>query len=62
MLVFALLGYFARGMFAVGWAFGGMILVLFGSQALAAGTLSVLMKRMERRLTEGMSRAPASSS
>ena len=57
MLLFALWEYLSKGMFSIGWALGGMILVLFGSQALAAGTISVLMKRMERRLSEGISRS-----
>jgi hypothetical protein len=36
-------------------AFGGMIFVLFRSQALAEGTVSVLMKRMELRLSRSIS-------
>lgn len=52
MLFFALSQYLTAGVISIGWTLAGMILVLFGSQALAAGTISLLMKRMEHRLTK----------
>lgn len=54
MLLWVLWEYISKGVFSTGWAFAGMILVLFGSQALAAGTISLIMKRMERRLARSI--------
>lgn len=50
ILVGMLIEYLMKGHVDIGLSLGGTALVLFGSQALAAGTISVLMKRMERRI------------
>ena len=54
MLLFAFLESISGTEVGFGWTLGGTILVLFGSQALAAGTLSVLLKRMERRIVRNI--------
>jgi glycosyltransferase involved in cell wall biosynthesis len=41
----------------VGLTFLGVLLVLFGSQALAAGTVAILMKRMEARISRQIRKA-----
>jgi dolichol-phosphate hexosyltransferase len=54
MLGYSLVEYLTRGSVLFGWTLGGTLLLLFGSQALAAGTISVLMKRSEHRVLNAL--------
>jgi len=38
------------GVMHIGWAIAGAVLLLFSAVAISAGTISLLMKRMESRL------------
>jgi glycosyltransferase involved in cell wall biosynthesis len=58
MLGYSLYEYIDFGVVKFGWAVGGMVLVLFGSQALMAGTISVLMKRSEHRMMIALTHIP----
>jgi len=39
------------GVMHIGWAIAGAVLLLFSAVAISAGTISLLMKRMETRLS-----------
>jgi glycosyltransferase involved in cell wall biosynthesis len=54
LLLYELYQQLATGLFSVGLTFAGVVLVLFGSQALAASTISLLLKRTEARLARQM--------
>ena len=40
------------GIMHIGWAIAGAVLLLFSAIAVSAGTLSLLMKRMETRISK----------
>jgi len=40
------------GVMHIGWAIAGAVLMLFSAVAISAGTISLLMKRMETRLSK----------
>jgi len=43
---------YAMGVMHIGWAIAGAVLLLFSAIAITGGTLSLLMKRMETRLSK----------
>ena len=43
---------YAMGVMHIGWAIAGAVLLLFSAVAISAGTISLLMKRMETRLSK----------
>jgi len=43
---------YAMGVMHIGWAIAGAVLLLFSAVAVSAGTISLLMKRMETRLSK----------
>jgi hypothetical protein len=56
LLLFELYRWLSEGRFGIGVTIMGVALVLFGSEALAAGTISVLIKHSEGRLRRQMKR------
>jgi len=40
------------GVMHIGWAIAGAVLLLFSAVAISAGTISLLMKRMETRISK----------
>jgi len=53
---------YAMGVMHIGWAIAGAVLLLFSAIAVSAGTISLLMKRMETRLSKRIRERENSSS
>ncbi|MEM2189551.1 MAG: hypothetical protein QXG35_09530, partial [Nitrososphaerota archaeon] len=48
---------FGAGGWSLGWAWLGLILLIVGIQGLTVSTISLLLKRMERRMVQALKRA-----
>ena len=56
MLAWVVFRQLTAGVWHSGWALLGVMLLLFASQSLAVATLSILLKRMEKRIVQRLER------